>query len=568
MNPNRVAYFSMEIAFDDNIPSYSGGLGVLAGDFLATAHDLGMPMVGVTLLPRRGYFKQVLDGEGIQHEEPVEWRIEDNLEEVNQRVVVQVEGRDVTVRAWKYTILEMGDLPVPIYMLDTDLPENTEYDRSLSYYLYGGDLKYRLCQEVVLGIGGMRLIRAMGISIQRYHLNEGHVSLLALELLTETAQKYGRTIPNTSDINEVRSQCIFTTHTPVPAGHDQFPMDMAMSVIGRHEIDSLRTIFCVNDTLNMTYVALNLCYYVNGVAHKHQEVTKLMFTNYGIDAITNGVRAKTWTSPHFGTLFDKYIPGWSLDNFSLRYARSIPHEEIWNAHVKAKQNLFDYIKANTGIDFDINAFTLGFARRMTGYKRATLIFEDIERLTQITSKVGPLQIVFAGKAHPQDQNGKEMIHKIIQLQRGLKDHIKIVYLPNYDRRLAKIIIPGVDVWLNNPQRPLEASGTSGMKAALNGVPSLSVQDGWWIEGHTEGVTGWAIGGKSDDPEANTNPKIDSNALLDKLENVVMPLYYKQRDEFIHVMAQSIAFNGSFFNTQRMLVEYSLKAYENVYCSIL
>lgn len=563
MKLSRIAYFSMEIAFDDAIPTYSGGLGVLAGDILWTAHDLGIPMVGVSLLVRNGYFTQVIDSNGNQTEKPADWKVADLLQELPQRVVVQIEGRDVFVRAWKYSRLETGEIPIPIYMLDTDLPENTAYDRSLSQNLYGGDLQYRLCQEIVLGIGGVRMLLALGYDIEKYHLNEGHVSLLTLELLSQTAKKYGRAIPNEEDIAEVRNLCSFTTHTPVPAGHDQFPYDMALHLIGRPELNEMRNIFCSGDKLNLTHVALRLSSYVNGVARKHQQVSSAMFPDYDIDVITNGVRVKTWVCPQYKQLFDKYIPSWSTDSFSLRYAAIIPHDEIWEAHLKAKESLFKYIKMNYGLEFDKNVFTLGFARRMTGYKRATLIFDDIDRLKRIVDEVGPLQIVFGGKAHPHDNCGKEIIQKIIQYKNELKDQIKVVFLENYDRKLAKLFIPGVDVWLNNPQRPLEASGTSGMKAAVNGVPSLSVLDGWWIEGHIEGLTGWSIGDDSDDPEQNNNPHVDAEALLEKLEKVVMPLYYNQRDEFIHVMLQSIALNGSFFNTQRMLLEYLHKAYSNV-----
>jgi starch phosphorylase len=561
MKLNHIAYFSMEIALDDAIPTYSGGLGVLAGDILWTAHDLKIPMVGVSLLFRKGYFTQVIDSDGNQTQKPTEWKVADLLQEMPQRIIVQIDGRDVVVRAWKYSPLETGDVPIPIYLLDTDLPENNAYDRSLSQNLYGGDLQYRLCQEIVLGIGGIRMLFALGYDIEKYHLNEGHSSLLTLELLTQTAKKYGRSIPNEEDVAEVRSLCSFTTHTPVPAGHDQFPLDMALRLIGRPELTEFKDIFFSGDTINLTHIALRLSSYVNGVAKKHQEVSKLMFPEYDIDVITNGVRVKTWVCPQVEKLFNQYIPSWSTDAFSLRYASSIPHQEIWNAHLEAKESLFTYIKKKYGIQFDKNVFTLGFARRMTGYKRATLLFDDLDRLKKIVDQVGPLQIIFGGKAHPDDTYGKEIIHKIFQYKNELKDKVKIVFLENYDRKLAKLFIPGVDVWLNTPERPLEASGTSGMKAAVNGVPSLSVLDGWWIEGHIEGLTGWAIGDDSDNPEQN--PHRDAAALLEKLEHVVMPLYYNQRDNFIHVMLQSISLNGSFFNTQRMLLEYLHKAYSNV-----
>lgn len=470
MNDRSIAYFSMEIALEGGMPTFSGGLGVLAGDMIRSAADLKVPMVGVSLLHRKGYFYQRLDASGLQHEETVEWSIDDFLEEMSNRVSVNLDGRNVLIRCWKYEVTGIGDFEVPVYFLDTDVPENSEWDRTLTHFLYGGDQRYRLCQGVILGIGGVRILRALGYEdIERFHMNEGHSSLLTLELLDEEARKAGRNSISHSDVEVVRKKCVFTTHTPVQAGHDQFPIDLASRVLGRGDVFEMKDVFCCDNLLNMTYLALNLSHYVNGVAKKHSEVSRLMFAGYVIDAITNGVHAATWMSKPFQKLYDRHIPGWRQDNFSLRYSLKIPKEEVWGAHTQAKKELIQYVNRQTNIGMDIDIFTIGFARRATAYKRGDLFFTDIERLKSISSKIGLFQVIYAGKAHPQDQGGKEVIKKIFEAKKLLSDRIKVAYLENYDIELAKVIIPGVDVWLNTPQPPLEASGTSGMKAAVNGV---------------------------------------------------------------------------------------------------
>jgi starch phosphorylase len=415
---------------------------------------------------------------------------------------------------------------------------------------------------VVLGIGGVRVLRAFGYGdIQRFHLNEGHAALLTLELLDEESKKAGRASISHEDIEAVRKKCVFTTHTPVAAGHDQFPLELVNRILGRPQVfDEMQEVFCCEGLLNLTYVGLNLSHYVNGVAKKHGETSRLMFAGYAIDAITNGVHAATWVSDPFGELYDRHISGWREDNFSLRYALSIPREEIWKAHLKAKKELIHYVnrEANAGMDTDF--FTLGFARRAAPYKRADLLFTDLARLENIGSRAGRFQVVYAGKAHPQDQKGKEIIRRIFQIKESLKNEIKIAYLENYDMELGKLITSGVDLWLNTPRPPLEASGTSGMKAALNGVPSLSVLDGWWVEGYIDGITGWSIGEKLWSPGDTSDPAEDALALYTKLEQVILPLFYQKQERFIDVMRGAIALNGSFFNTQRMLQQYVLNAY--------
>ncbi len=563
MNEQRtIAYFSMEIGLEPAIPTYSGGLGVLAGDTIRSAADLKVPMVAVTLLHRMGYFYQRLGPEGEQKEEPIKWVVEDFLKEMLPKISVTIEGRSIHLRTWRYEVKGVSGFKVPVYFLDTDLPENSEWDRTLTHSLYGGDQHYRLCQEVILGIGGVKMLRALGYDrIERFHMNEGHSSLLTIELLDEEAKRAGRKSIGHEEVERVREKCVFTTHTPVPAGHDQFPLDLVKRVLEHPEVISeMKDVLCCGNLLNMTYLALSLSRYINGVAKKHGEVSRLMFASYVIDSITNGVHAATWVTKSFQQLYDRYIPGWRQDNFSFRYALNITKKEVWEAHQKAKNELIQYVNDKTHLGMEEDSFTIAFARRATTYKRGDLFFQDIERLRIISSKAGSLQVIYAGKAHPRDQDGKELIKRIFQLKNRLKQDIKIAYLENYDMELGKRITSGVDLWLNTPQPPMEASGTSGMKAALNGVPSLSVLDGWWIEGHIEGVTGWSIGEMNRKQEGSNDWLKDASSLYDKLERTILPLFYQDRDRFIEVMRNAIAINGSFFNTHRMMQEYVLKAY--------
>lgn len=556
----KIAYFSMEIGIEEAMPTYSGGLGVLAGDTILAAADAEVPMVAVSLVYHKGYFFQRLTEDGQQIEEPVMWNVADFLEEMPVRASVTIENRPVQIRCWKFEAKGISGFVVPVYFLDTDLPENAPQDRELTDYLYGRDSRYRLCQETILGIGGVRMLRALGYDqIDRFHMNEGHSSLLTLELLEEQKRKRSGQDITKEDIAAVRRQCVFTTHTPVEAGHDRFPMDLVRQVLGAEAASSLQSILSTSDILNMTYLALNLSHYVNGVAKKHGEVSRHMFGGYEIDAITNGVHAARWTSEPFQDLFNKYIPGWQEDNFSLRYALSVPTEEVWEAHLQNKRRLIAYINWETNAGMDIETLTLGFARRATGYKRADLIFRDRQRLRELSRKAGKLQLVFAGKAHPNDHEGKELIRRIFGVRGELLPEIRVVYLPNYNMTMGRLITAGADVWLNTPQPPLEASGTSGMKAALNGVPSLSVLDGWWIEGCIEGITGWAIGENHRLAQMPHDSDRDAASLYEKLEKVLQ-IYYQTPSQFRNIMLHSIALNGSFFNTQRMMQQYVLKAY--------
>jgi len=562
-----IAYFSMEIGFDPAIPTYSGGLGILAGDTLKACADLKVPVVGVTLVSSKGYFIQHLDrNSGTQTESPVEWNIGERLQLQPAKAVVHIQGRQVNIRAWRHDLVGVSGFKVPILFLDTNFPENTESDRAITAELYGGDHFYRICQEIVLGIGGVRMLRALGYTgLNRYHMNEGHASFLALELFKEHALMTGTPLDDfeackTSSLDWVRKRCVFTTHTPVAAGHDKFPYDVMADVLRTFlPIDIVRKLGG-QDALNMTLLALNLSHYVNSVAKKHMDISQHLFPGYHFSSITNGVHSATWTSPEMQELFDEHIPGWRQDSFELRHALGIPKHKIWDAHQRSKARLVQHLNERYGVDFDPNAFTIGFARRATAYKRAYLIFHDIQRLRKL-GQSRRIQIVFGGKAHPNDTAGKELIQKLFWNIGEVRDIIKIVYVENYDMDLARLIIPGVDLWLNTPARPQEASGTSGMKAAHNGVPQFSILDGWWLEGHLEGFTGWMLGPiPTEENESANDDSEDAEELYDKLERTIMPLYYDRNPDWRRVMRNTIAFNASFFNTHRMVQQYVLNAY--------
>jgi glycogen phosphorylase len=550
-----VAYFSMEIAINPGMPTYSGGLGVLAGDTLRSAADLGTPLVAFTLLHRKGYFRQHLDEQGKQTEDIQPWVISDFCTEEAPRITVTVEDRTVTVRAWRYDMVGRAGHTVPIYLLDTDLPENSAWDRSLTDHLYGGDSNYRLQQEIILGMGGARMLNALDFRVNVSHMNEGHAALLTLALLE--AQMGGGPLNKVTDLDvkAVRQKCVFTTHTPVPAGHDRFSKDQANRILGAERMARLESLRCCHENmLNLTYVALCFSRYVNAVALQHGNVSREMFPDYQIDAITNGVHAPTWVSEPFQELLDKNILNWRRDNLYLRNAIQIPLPEIISAHAQAKETLLAEVASRTGLVFNPKVLTLGFARRAATYKRADLLFTDPDRLLEIAHAAGGLQILYAGKAHPMDEPGKALIHSVIEkAHRYSGSDLRVVYLENYDWELGALLTAGVDVWVNTPKRPYEASGTSGMKAALNGVPSLSILDGWWIEGCLEGYTGWAIEDGEDDAA-------EATSLYEKLEKFVIPLYQKSPEAWGDLMRSTVAYNGSFFNTNRMVKQYIRNAY--------
>jgi glycogen phosphorylase len=550
-----VAYFSMEIAIQPSMPTYSGGLGVLAGDTLRSAVDLNLPLAAFTLLHRKGYFQQHLDNAGVQSEEVQPWNPAEFCSEEPARVTVAIEGRTVVVRAWRYDMLGRFGHVVPIYLLDTDLEENSGWDRGLTDHLYGGDTNYRLQQEIVLGMGGARMANALGLSVNVYHMNEGHAALLTLALLEAQLGGGPGGEATEADVELVRKKCVFTTHTPVPAGHDRFSTEQAIRILGAERTGRLERLGCFREgLLNMTLLALKFSRYANGVAMQHGKVSRKMFPEFAIDTITNGVHAPTWTSEPVQQMLDEHIPAWRRDNLCLRGAIDLPEGEILKAHARAKEELLAEVGSRTGLVLSPKVLTLGFARRAATYKRATLLFSDPERLKWIANQAGGLQILYAGKAHPQDEPGKALIQQVVTDAAKLSDNdLRIVYLENYAWDLGALLTAGVDVWVNTPRRPYEASGTSGMKAALNGVPSLSILDGWWIEGCIEGVTGWAI-------EDGANDEEEANSLYTKLETAVAPLYRDSQEKWARLMRTTLAFNGSYFNTNRMVKQYTRSAY--------
>src|SRR6201987_5569381 len=550
-----VAYFSMEIAINPAMPTYSGGLGMLAGDTLRSFADLGLPVVAFTLAHRKGYFQQHLNGTGEQTEEVQPWDPSDFCKEQEARITVSIEEPVVEVRAWRYDLVGRAGHIVPIYLLDTDIDGNSGWDRGLTDHLYGGDTNYRLEQEIVLGMGGVRMANALGLQVNVYHMNEGHASLLTLALLEGQLGGGPLGAATESDIAQVRRKCVFTTHTPVPAGHDRFSREQSVRILGGERTVRLEKLGCFRDgLLNMTLVALRFSRYANGVAMQHGKVSREMFPEFPIDSITNGVHAPTWISEPVQQLLDTQIPSWRRDNLYLRNAIDLPEQEILRARTRAKEVLLSEVASRTGLVLNPRVLTLGFARRAATYKRAGLLFTDPDRLQKIAADAGGLQILYAGKAHPEDFPGKALIHDVIEMAHKLSnDTLRIVYLEDYDWDLVAMLTAGVDVWVNTPRRPYEASGTSGMKAALNGVPSLSILDGWWIEGCIEGVTGWAI-------EDGANDAEEAKSLYNKLEKSVIPLYRDVPEKWARMMRTTLAFNGSYFNTNRMVYQYTRNAY--------
>lgn len=550
-----IAYFTMEVGLRAEIPTYSGGLGVLSGDTIKSAADLNVPLCAVTLLHEQGYFTQVFTQDHWQQAQDVEWRKEDYMELLPNRVSVEIEGREIQVQAWKLAVKGITGHVVNIYFLDTNIEGNSEYDRGLTQHLYGGDHWYRMCQEIVLGIGGVKMLRSLDIPVKKYHMNEGHAAFLTLELRREYRKQSLSSSSGELGIKHIKEECVFTTHTPVAAGHDAFEMDWVRRALGpTYNVDHVGAE--KDGKFNMTMLALIHSDYINGVAKKHGEVSSAMFPGFQINAITNGVHAQTWTSRPFQELFDTYIEGWREDNFMLRYSLNIPDKEIWSAHKEAKKDLISYVNSECGVQLEEDVLTIGFARRFATYKRADLVFSDMERLIDISQNVGKIQLIMSGKAHPHDGPGIEKIKAIMDMMDYYRDRIQLVFVPNYSMSIARLLVTGADVWLNTPIRTREASGTSGMKATLNGVLNFSVLDGWWLEGWVENVTGWSIGPTRDlDGDPSNDDEHDANELYEKLKHKIVPMYYNERGEWIFMMKHSISHNGSFFNTQRMVSQY-------------
>jgi starch phosphorylase len=556
----RIAYFSMEIALRPDMHTYSGGLGVLAGDSARSAADLELPMVFVSLLSRSGYVRQDIDAEGLQVTGPNPWRPEHLATPLGIMSALTIEGREVWIRPWFYRLPCPIGRCVPVLLLDTDLEQNDPADRPITHDLYGGDDAYRLKQEIVLGIGGCRLLQALGFDVRTYHLNEGHAAMLTLHLLRQVRRRVDGDAADdpARAVAQVRERCVFTTHTPIEAGTDKFPYELVRRTLAVEDYVEMAELKRLggDDRLNMTRLALNLSGYVNGVSKRHAVTAAKMFPGYDVRAITNGVHAATWTHASFARLYDGAFPHWALQPEVLERADQLSDQAIWAAHQEAKRELLARVRERLSVELDPDLPVIGFARRMTEYKRAGLLFEDVERLAEIAGR-RPFQVVFAGLAHPRDEGGRALIALIHRQIRKLSNTIPMVYLANYDMRTAATLVSGADVWLNTPLPPLEASGTSGMKAALNGVLNLSVLDGWWVEGHIEGVTGWAIGNAEDESAAHRR---DADDLYRKLEEVVLPLWYDDRPRWIWMMKQSISKIGSYFNSTRMMRRYAAEAY--------
>jgi starch phosphorylase len=546
----KVAYFSMEVGIKSDMPTYSGGLGILAGDVIRSSADLRIPLVAVTLVSKKGYLKQKIMPDGRQLEYPEEWEPSKFMKLLPSTITVKIGGRDVKVGVWVYEQESLTGGIVPVLFLTTDVEGNVQEDREITDFLYGGDETYRLKQEIVLGIGGVKTLEALNINVKKYHMNEGHSSLLTLELLKN----------NEMNTDKVKNLCVFTTHTPVEAAFDKFSYDLVLEVLGAEVPQEVLRQYGGSDRLNMTLLALNLSKYTNGVTEAHMEYSRRLFPGYHIQEITNGVHSYTWTCQHFRQLFDTYIRGWANEPELLVRVDAISNEELWEAHMKAKKELLDFVRQRTGSKMDIDALTLGFARRATEYKRATLIFSDMKRLRE-AKRQGKIQLVFAGKAHPKDEAGKKLIKDIYSYIDRLKNEIEIVYLENYDMEMSAKQTSGVDVWLNTPLPPYEASGTSGMKAAHNGVINFSVLDGWWIEGCIEGITGWAIGPSPNiaiSEEEKRNRELTD--LYSKLEYLIIPKFYEERDNWISMMRNSIGKVAYYYNSHRMMRSYATYAY--------
>ena len=553
----RIAYFTMEVALRAEMHTYAGGLGVLAGDTARSAADLELPVVFVALVSRAGYFRQSIDAEGRQLEQPDWWSPEDWCQPLDAMVAVTIEQRRVWVRPWLYVhaSAESGRA-VPVLLLDTDLDQNSDEDRRITHHLYGGDEAYRLKQEAVLGIGGVRLLHALGFDIRTYHLNEGHAALLALELL-ERSRPMGRDDAGQApcDAAAVRERCVFTTHTPVEAAQDRFGHALFERLLpDLSDGLQLRTL-AGNDAVNMTRLALSLAGWVNGVSVRHARTTEHMYPGRRIHAVTNGVHVGTWTHPGFAALYQAHWPHWQHEPELLARAAVLPGDDLWRCHAAAKSELVEHVRRTSGHAFDPELPLLVIARRMTGYKRPLLLFSDMERLAAIARRQ-PFQLVLAGKAHPHDDSGKDAIHALHLHLRALPPGIDAVFLPNHGLALAQRLVAGADLWLNTPLPPMEASGTSGMKAALNGVLNASVLDGWWLEACQHGVNGWAIGDDAE-PFAAT---ADAQALYRLLEEDVLPTWANGRARWQAMMKEGIRSIASFFNSQRMMRRYASEVY--------
>ncbi len=601
-----IAYFSAEFGIAECLPFYSGGLGVLAGDHLKSASELGLPLVGVGLAYKVGYLAQYLNADGWQQEAYREndfynMPLERELDAANRPLLVSVPfpGREVKLQIWR---AQVGR--VPLYLLDSNVPENAPEDQRITYQLYGGDKETRIQHEIVLGIGGVRALRVLGIQPDVCHINEGHAAFLAVERVRQLMKERGLDFESARRV--ISSSSIFTTHTPVPAGFDVFDPPLMRKYFEAYTADlgiPFETLLALGQetpgesarSFNMALFAVRNSTYRNAVSKLHGEVTRKMWAaewkgypepEVPVDHVTNGIHTRTWISVEMRTLLNRYLgPGWSdnpADFDAWKQVNQIPDEELWRTHMASKERLVNFardhvakqVKNRGGSNVDTqearrilapNRLTIGFARRFAAYKRATLLLRDPARLKRIIRSVDmPVQFIFAGKAHPADSAGKELIKQLAHFAKDPEVRGSVAFLENYDMSVARPLVQGVDVWLNTPRRPLEASGTSGMKAAANGVLNLSVFDGWWVEGFDSEV-GWSIGAGEvyEDPEYQD--EVEANALYDLLEREVVPLYYRRGSEglpsaWIAKMKASIRRLAPVFNTNRMVGEYAERYY--------
>lgn len=602
-----IAYFSAEYGLDQTIPIYSGGLGILSGDHLKSASDLGIPLVAVGLLYKNGYFHQKINGNGEQETEynnielsnlPINPVKDENGEEL--KIYVKFEKRKVYLKVWQINVGR-----IKLYLLDSDIDENTPEDREVTLRLYGGDQEMRIKQEIILGMGGTNLlIRALGLNPTVYHMNEGHSAFLILELIKNIIKEKKVSFEVAKDI--ASSKTVFTTHTPVPAGNDIFPIGLVEKYfkefwprlgLDREEFLKLGMKPCteLEPGFNMGIFALKVAGKKNGVSKLHGAVSRELFGDVWpeiaanespITYVTNGIHTCSWLAPSLKELYNKYlIPYWQDNIYKdevWENINNIPNQELWGIHQKRKQKLFDLVKENTtnrlrksGYSYEEineitsklnpNALTIGFARRFATYKRATLIFKDLERITQILNNADrPVQLIFAGKAHPADKEGQDLIKRIHEISMMPQFKGKIFLLENYNIAMSRYLVSGVDVWLNNPRRPMEASGTSGQKASVNGVINFSVLDGWWAEGYNQ-ENGWTIGTNAEFTSYEEQDIADSQSMYRTLEEKIIPTYYEKdengiSEKWMKIMKNSITSTGGKYSTSRMLVDYTNNLY--------
>lgn len=555
----KVAYFSMEIMLETDIPTYAGGLGVLAGDILRSCADLHIPACGVSLVYYGHTFSQIIEPDGSQRFEHSEWARLDQLTKLPQTFEILIADTPCKVGVWRYDIVGLDGFVVPVYLMDTNMIGNPSWIQKITENLYAtGD--YRFMQELLLGIGGVRMLRSLGVTnVGTYHLNEGHAAMVPLALMAERDWSEAK----------VRPSCVFTTHTPIPEGHDKFSYDLAWHFARPYLPWHIKALIGQNE-FSMTHLALNTCHKSFAVSKKHQEVSSRLFPGFSFDYVTNGVHLHSWIHNFIQDFLNAHLPGWLEDPGVLKNAPSLPGDPLWQAHQESKAKLINYVNHHltavstreerehpNPIDlFDPDTLTISLARRPVAYKRPLLLYRDLDRFARIGR--GHLQIIQCGKSHSDDDVSKRFVSEIIAASKRARNSIKIVYLENYSPKIARRLVSGSDVWLNTPMRPLEASGTSGMKAAGNGCLNFSVPDGWWIEGYDlNPQSGFNIG-HVDSPNDDAQ---DADALYTTLETQIMPLYYDRRPEWIDRMKQAITL-GAQFNTHRVVKEYLAKAWTN------